>query len=410
MMQKITSKCLVGCRVLVEVVLNVAGLFRFSPLLRRHPEGGKKRIAFQAYSIHLAQHYQTIIAELRNEPGEFEIVFIVLPHPHFPLQSMRSLGAFARSQLGIPGANIHYYWQTLWEKFDLVMYNDVYARFSLRSGKKCLLQHGAIISERWVKGHFLRKTFSDFDIVLLNGKVDHDFLKQRHADRFNTVKAYHIGLPFLDRLNLLDEDPGHYLGRLAHRRQKMNVLFAPSWSGLNSLENCGTAYIDQVVTILLQMDLNIIIKLHSCSFNKIMAGGIDWKKHLQKFSAYESVKIDYDVDDVPALKYCDVLITDISSRSFNFMLLGKPVIFYFPATETREKRDANRIELVKQNAFTAMSPENITEILHQLMAHDAYKTATLSMVDHLFSNYGEATKAAVNIIKENLPGSGNAGR
>ena len=407
MIQQIQIQFLIGCRVLLESILNAAGMFRLAPLFRGQP-AQRKRIAFQAYSIHLAQQYQTIIAELLKAPDEYEVVFILLPHPHFSRKSLQQLREFARSQLHIPVGKIHFSWQVLWEKFDLVVYNDVFAKFLLRKSQKCLLQHGIMINHRWLKPRLFRKTAKDFDIILLNDESDIELIRAHYHDKFATPKMYHIGMPYLDRLSLLDEDSGHYLRELAPRRQKVNVLFAPSWSGLNLLENQGRDYVDRVMAILTQMDLNTVVKLHACSYNKIMAGGIDWKKQLQKFAGYENVMIDYDVDDIPALKYCDVLITDISSRAFNFMLLDKPVIYYFPTAEVRNTMDANRIAQLKQNAFTAASPENIREILQQLTANGSGKSSANSTAGRLMTGRSDATKAAVHIMVENMNHTGAA--
>lgn len=401
MIEKIAFQGLIFGRILLEYATMAIGILRLSPLFRRQSVR-PKRIAFQAYSIHLAQHYQTIIAELSKESGQYEIFFIVLPHPHFSRKSRQDLKEFAEQQLSIPTANIYSYWQTLWDKFNLIVFDDVYAKFPLRSTKKCLIQHGAILNERWMKKHLFRKTIADFDIVLLNGDYDYNLIKHYYKNNTASFQAHPIGFPFLDRIKLLDENPANYLGKLSHRRKKMNVLVAPSWSGLNLLENNGRDYLDEIVATLSGMDVNTIVKMHACSYNKIMAGGVDWKKHLAKYEKYENLKIDYDVDDIPAIKYCDVLITDISSRSFNFLLLEKPVIYYFPTSATRENGDISRIELVKKSAVSATSPENIREIITRFMSNGKYNPRESLSGSALFTNYGNATAAAVEIIKHSV--------
>ncbi len=404
MIERITFQCLIFGRILLEYAAMTVGLFRLSPFFRRQSPR-RMRIAFQAYSIHLAQHYQTIISELLKDSVQYEVLFVVLPHPHFSRKSRRALTMFAREQLNIPTANIYHFWETLWKKLDLIIFNDVYAKFPLRSTKKCLMQHGVILNERWMKQHFFRKTIADFDIVLLNGEFDYNLINHYYKNNTGAFEAYPIGFPFLDRIKLLDENPANYLGKLSHRRKKMNILVAPSWSGLNLLENNGRDYLDQVVTTLSDMDVNMIIKLHACSYNKIMAGGVDWKKHLEKYAGHENIKIDYDVDDIPAIKYCDVLITDISSRSFNFLLLEKPVIYYFPTSATRENGDANRIAMVKESAVSATSPEHIREIISRFMSNGKYKPKQNLRGDELFTNFGNATAAAVEIIKQSVNNS-----
>ena len=116
-------------RLLIETVLNVIGLFNMTNW-KRVRKDSKKKIAFQTYSIHLAQFFQPVVTRLLNE--NVELSFIILLHPQFPLSSTRELRVYARDVLHIPEKNIQLYWRTIWEKFDLIIYNDVYAKFPIR--------------------------------------------------------------------------------------------------------------------------------------------------------------------------------------------------------------------------------------------------------------------------------------
>lgn len=401
MSQKIKTQIVVACRILVELLLNLVGLFRIKPLFQSK-QTGRKQIAFQAYSSHLAQLYQTIILELLKESDWLEVVFIILPHPHFSIKSTLDLKSFVNSRLHVPQKNIRYYWQILWEKFDLIMFIDVYAKFPPRPSKHCLLKHGPGLTTRCIYKHFSRKTIADFDLVLTNGGFDYKMIRETCKGKYDASKLHNIGFPFLDRFDGLTIDKETYLRKLFKTTSKMTVLFAPSWSGLRLLENNGRDYFDQIVSILRTMNLNTVVKLHACSFNKIFAGVGDWKTRLTVVSKYENIRVDYDVDDIPALKYCDVLITDISSRAFNFMLLDKPVVFYFPSKVLRDFLDAERIELLKRGAFVASSPQGIKEVLNQLMRETVSKPDSKYVSEYCFTNYGKATEAVVTLLKENL--------
>ena len=73
---------IVACRIFIGLLLRIIGMFNIRQIFSSR-NSGKKRIAFQAYSIHLAQFYQTIISELLKEDDKIEIVFIILTSPSF---------------------------------------------------------------------------------------------------------------------------------------------------------------------------------------------------------------------------------------------------------------------------------------------------------------------------------------
>jgi CDP-glycerol glycerophosphotransferase (TagB/SpsB family) len=54
-----------------------------------------------------------------------------------------------------------------------------------------------------------------------------------------------------------------------------------------------------------------------------MSGGVDGAAARRRVAP--RLAVDHDIDDIPALEHADVLITDTSSRAFNFMVLDKPV-------------------------------------------------------------------------------------
>ena len=264
MPQKLNLHIITAFRTVVEISLNIAGIFRLSPLFTSR-KSRKKRIAFQAYSSHLAQLYQTIIEELQQESDQFEIHFIILPHPHFSFDSTRKMRAFVRTRLAIPDKNIHYFWETLWHKYDLQLFTDVYAKFPIRSCKKILLMHGPVITPRWIKRHIFRKTVANFDMVMVNGEFDYKMIQQNATGGAIDAKLYNIGFPFLDRLQKLPENKKAYLGNMFPTNNRMTVLFAPSWSGLTLLPNNGINYVRDTVSLLQSMNVNTVLKLHALS-------------------------------------------------------------------------------------------------------------------------------------------------
>ena len=394
---------LLTVRVLIEVIFNIIGILNIKPLFLSN-NFVKKRIAFQAYSIHLAQFYQTIISELLKDE-KIEIIFIILPHPHFSLKSTFGLKEYANITLHIPKENIKLYWETIWDKFDLIFYTDVYAKFPLRKTRKYLLKHGPGVRGRVIKKSFLRlhKTIFDFDLTLLNGDHDFELIMAYCTNDKISSRLISIGFPYLDGFKHLNITREAYFKRLSLDMDKKTVLLAPHWRTLRMVQNRKDDFLDQVISVLMELDANIVIKLHACSFNKIMAGGFDWQKKLKKLSYNLKIRIDYNIDDIPALKYSDVLITDISSRAFNFVSLDKPVILYSPMTKAyNDQLDVENIKLIQQGSFVAASPSNIKDVFNQLNDRTLMSSERFEVSRKCFTNYGKATKEVINLIKDEL--------
>src|SRR5262245_14006421 len=218
---------IVAGRILVETLLNFLGLLNVRAALRR-PNPERERIAFQAYSVHLAQCFAPIIASLQQEAPHIDIDLIILPHPHFSFRSLWQLWTFSRDVLRVPERNIRFFWQVLWEKYDLLVCTDVYARFPLRATEKVLVKHGAGVATRILKRHPLRKTIFDFDLVLVNGDADYEVLSRFCAPKFFADRVAVAGFPYLDRLHACPETREAYLRRVGLASNRKIALVAPS--------------------------------------------------------------------------------------------------------------------------------------------------------------------------------------
>lgn len=389
-------------RFLVIIFLNCFGLFNIRSLLFPN-RSSQKQIAFQAYSIHLAQFYQTIITELLKLPEKVSVRFIIVLHPHFPLRSALELRDFVRSQLLIPAAHIQFDWQTVWDKFDLTIATDVYARFPLRRLKKCLLAHGPGLQSRFFRRHLLRKSICNFDLICVNGNYDYALVDNFLKTKKYPPKLQAVGLPFLDRFNSLSTTKERYCKKLQLDHQKKTILFAPHWTSLGLIqERHHNNYFDEVLRLLETLPMNIVLKLHACSLNKILGGNVDWRLKLAQIASDTNVRLDEEVDDLPALKYADILITDISSRAFNFMALHKPVILYFPLRRAWDELDKKRLTLMQRGAFIAAKAAEIPEIVHNIEQQGLTSSNGDQVAKDCFSHFGNATEALVELIKREL--------
>lgn len=244
---------------------------------------------------------------------------------------------------------------------------------------------------------------NDFDVIFVNGNYDYHLVKNIFIDR-NDIrsKLFSPGFPFLDRLEYLPVTKDIYFKKLFLDPNKTTVLFAPHWSGLSLIREEKDNYFYNVISVLNEMNANVVIKLHACSFNKAMSGGIDWHSKLEELARNVNVRVDYDIDDLPALKYSDILISDISSRILNFMLLGKPIIIYFPINIAWDELNLKIIEMMHHGSFIARTPDDLRKILKQLDMRKYFNHRGIQIAKEFFSNYGRATEEVVRLMKREL--------
>ncbi|MBN1364726.1 MAG: CDP-glycerol glycerophosphotransferase family protein [Syntrophaceae bacterium] len=385
---------LVIIRFIIITLLNVIGLLSVTTGKR---EGGKKKIAFQTYSIHLAQHFQPVITQLMKE--NVELSFIILPNSQFPLKSARALRAYARDVLLIPNKNIKYYWETIWGKYDLIIYNEVYAKFPIRKTTNWLMSHGTGVTLRTIKRSIFHKTLFDFDLSLMAGSYDVNVVKKFCEKEGLSAELVPIGVPFLDRF----ADPGisreRYLMNLSLDTNKKTILFAPHWGLTRTSSQILNRYFDQCIAILKELDYNILLKLHACSLNISQAKGVNWKKRVQKLS---SIAVDHNFDDIPALAFSDVLITDISSRAFNFMMLNKPVILIFQVPFS-QLIEVDKARLMQRGSLVADRLDNLKQLIERAMENpDLLSMDRQKVASECFVNFGRSAEAVVALIKNRI--------
>jgi hypothetical protein len=259
--------------------------------------------------------------------------------------------------------------------------------------------HGVGVTPKRITGSMLHKTLFDFDLSLMTGSHDLNVVKDSCGKKGHSVELVPVGLPFLDRF----VDPGisreRYLMNLSLDTNKKTILFAPHWGVTRTNAQILNRYFDQCIAILNELDYNIIVKLHACSLNISQAKGVDWKKRLQRL---DSVAIDYNVDDIPALAFSDILITDFSSRAFNFMMLNKPVILIFQVPFTKLV-DVDKARLMQKGSFVADHLDNLKQLIKRAIDNpDLLSVDRQRVASECFVNFSRSAEAVVALIKNRI--------
>jgi hypothetical protein len=362
-------------------------------------KGSKKRIAFQAYNPQTAQVFLPIINELKKRAG-LEIWFIVMFHPYHGLKGLIDTKTFAIKELGIEKNSLLFVWEAYWRRFDALVCSDVYAKFPVTKTKKLLIPHGAGLLSRWVVKNPLRKTVSDFNAYLLCGDFDLLQVKEHLSGK---TELHSVGFPFVDALfhdSTRSGLPDHDAAVQADH-QKV-VLYAPSWGHTYAYGDILSRNIKEVMACLRDKAVRVLLKLHAASYIPAQAKVILWRTKINRYLDGDQVQIITQLDDRPFFKAADILITDISSRSFNFMITGKPVIIYgVPDRYSQSGIESIRMKKIYAGAYRAQTPVELSIMLDRcLQTPHEMALERQKVVKEVFTNPGCAASTTARVIRQ----------
>ena len=369
-------------RLFVFLPREILGCLNILPLLRRHRHrrqrnSGARRIAFEAYSPHLAQMFVPILDALAKEQ-DLTIDFIVMFHPFRGLRGMRQTQRAAHEILKIPEERIRRIWQVYWEKYDCIICNDIYAKFPILRTHKILLPHGPGFSSREITTSLLRKSAHDFDSFFLVGESSNRSAKKYIRHRPQT---YVVGFPYVDPLVTGATCATRLLGdpRLASGRKR--VLFAPHWGTATVTGEQSEFSFERVMDCLISKDILVILKLHAALEVKGQAHGVSWPQVLSRYEGADKVLVVHDMHDIPYFQMADLLITDFSGRAFCFMLTDKPVILLAqPESHFEHPLKKARYEKMKQGSYVVKTVAELSLGLDLSLQHPGERSAARKRV------------------------------
>ncbi len=175
------------------------------------------------------------------------------------------------------------------------------------------------------------------------------------------------------------------------------VLYAPTWTEQSSLYTHGEALMKELSA----EPVNFLIKLHDNSYDP-RKNSIDWREKLKEIQG-ENVRIVRDFNVAPALFVSDLLISDASSVSSEFLLLDRPIVFMdvhemFPEWIMADLETWGR----KTGVVVQGVPELIETVLSELGRPDRLGRIRREAAADLFYDPGRATDRAVAKVYEFL--------
>lgn len=176
-------------------------------------------------------------------------------------------------------------------------------------------------------------------------------LKSCDVDGAFPGKVADIGYPREDWI--FNTEKEQLKDRLGIEKDKRAVLYAPTWRGeLGNVSNMSMDVLKRVGELKagLPDDCVLLLKLHHM-MNRYLT------EDLKKLSIPEDVEINQ------ALSITDVLITDYSSVFFDYMVTGKPILFYAYDLETYENDRGLYVDMNKLPGPVCRSTKELIDAL-----------------------------------------------
>ncbi len=269
---------------------------------------------------------------------------------------------------------------------------------------------------------FNKNIINSFDAFFLYGKLHkntyYDFIKTFSLKHPKTLELFEVGYSKTDELFNNRFDKNEFLSSLKLDISKKTILYAPAFNEYASLREIGIEIIEEIASL---TNYNIIAKLAiDClepTTNYYATGGIDWFTEIGKLQKkYSNLILYKELNINKALLCSDILITDISSVSFDFLVLDKPVIFintpkffsiylqkYYPEANTKSWE--NEIYTNGGKEF-GISIDNVSEFKNAIFEVEnnpnKYPLNKEKINDILLYNKGKGAEKAVDKINELL--------
>lgn len=275
-----------------------------------------------------------------------------------------------------------------------------------RTAIKVEIFHSACIDSNAVSNKALR-----FDKLFLLGPYMYDKFISAGILPENDPRFEKIGMPKVDCL----VDGSLYAAAIRKELDIDNdlptVLYAPTRSVISgtSLEHAG----EEIMKTISGMNVNFIIKLHDRNYRMWRRKNlVDWRHKLAELKT-PNMRIITGYDICPAFVVSDILVSDISSVTYEFCILDRPVIFYHidQMIETAEKKERIRwgsaeSDLTAWGRNCGQVVYNVQELKDAIeygLDHPEEKSdIRKEFAQKFFYNIGHATEVAVGKIYELL--------
>ena len=228
------------------------------------------------------------------------------------------------------------------------------------------------------------------------------------------LSLFEIGYPKSDCLLNGAYDRSEVLRSLGLNPANRTILYAPAFNEGASMWE----YAHQIIPILCDLEgFNIIAKLAIDCADPHRTGGIDWFTTIGEMECrFRNFRIVRQPGADPVLACADLLITCVSSISFEFLALKKPVIFIdtpkffsemlakmFPGHDCSSWVGRSTVNGGREFGLVVAHPSDLPRAIDEVLSNpDQYPRRQSELPGCLLYNPGHAAEAAVQQIERLL--------
>ena len=285
----------------------------------------------------------------------------------------------------IPGSRILTTAEMQRRDFDMVFCSFVSGVFPRKDRARVHLFHGISFRNMAV-----RRDILIYDYLLNVGPYQMKVFEDEQLLRKGDPRMVPIGFPKTDPLVDGSLDRGRLLRRAGFSGRRPVVLYAPTGQKDNSLELMGPEVVKRLRAT---GRYDLLIKLHDHPRNK----DIDWGVRLRPYlDAHTKIVKDYDI--IPQLYLADLLLTDASSASSEYMLLDRPLVFIDVPQMLgflKQKGLALDADRGREGGVTVRWPDEVVASVAWCLKNPRHGSAARKkLAAELFFNPGRATDKA----------------
>jgi CDP-glycerol glycerophosphotransferase (TagB/SpsB family) len=219
-------------------------------------------------------------------------------------------------------------WKELYLNFDPRIFNIlVHPGFSLKFFKKYTgIKHVQVFHGTSDKPYNFKMDLRGYDLIAVPGpKMKEDLVLKGLAE---TEQIVVIGYPKIDYFLMSNFNNTGFKKQIGIDISKKTVLYAPTWIDRNGYSSFPT-YISAVLKSL--KNYNVIVKIHAAILHK-KPWALVKACIMKRGNSYIFPK---SANILPFMAISDILLTDISSVSHEYLPFKKPIIFLNPRPDTK---------------------------------------------------------------------------
>ncbi|MFT4257003.1 MAG: CDP-glycerol glycerophosphotransferase family protein [Pseudoxanthomonas sp.] len=204
-----------------------------------------------------------------------------------------------------------------------------------------------------------------------------------------TGKFSETGYPRIDlTLNATPEFQQELRRRMGLSADKPVVLYAPTWRGTPDEVRFDFSRVENDLKELGKLGCQVIFRGHS------------WLERAINTTAVDCHVVPADIDTNELLSIVDILITDYSSVFFDFIVTGKPILYYIYDLEEYEKERGLYFDMMEMPGHKCRTIDELCGALEGILHKGQTDEDSYRVAREKFSNHddGNATKRVVDFL------------